>query len=134
MIRFSLNLPPKYRLDLKIVKAKTLEELPLFPPLGKILRSKKGNFISRFFRHVFEHSKIKKILGTNLAVLVFATSFVQAQITPTYSSITLNETIAPIIFSTEKSLQYPVKEIIITKGFKLFHPGIDFDGKTGDPT
>jgi murein DD-endopeptidase MepM/ murein hydrolase activator NlpD len=36
-------------------------------------------------------------------------------------------------FTTERVVQYPVVKVSITQGFKVFHPGLDLDGITGDP-
>ena len=133
MIRISIHLPTKHRLDLKLVKKrKSLEEKPLLPNLGKVLRSRKGNKFSRFFRHIFEHKRIKKILGSNLVLLAIGISILPAsQIeAQTYEE---NIVTSEVVLTTQTGIQYPVNEVKITSQYHLFHPGIDFDGLTGDP-
>jgi len=38
-----------------------------------------------------------------------------------------------LAFTTEVSRRFPVDEVRVTQGYRPFHPGIDFDGQTGDP-
>lgn len=131
MIRFSIHLPTKYRLDVKFVKSKSLDETPFFPSLGKILRARTGNKLSRYFRHIFEHDKIKKVFGGNLALAVFTASLIQVQ--PAFESETENNELkTPIVLSTEKGIQFPTDKVSITQKYGFFHPGVDFDGITGD--
>jgi len=134
MKRLSINLPTKYRLDLKLVKSrKVLDSFPLLPDLGKIRRVKKGSKISRIFRHIFENKKISRILGTNLALLTISTSFLPK---PRYNFVEGQNndiTQAPIVLTTKRTLRYPLDKIVVTQGYKFFHPGLDFDGVTGDP-
>lgn len=134
MIRLSINLPKRFRLDLRFVKGRnTSTNTPLIPNMGDVLRAKKGSKFSRYFRHIFEHKNVKKILGTNLAILILASSFMPAtahfDAEPDLSIIAQETT--PL--TTEHGIQYPVKEISITQGYKLYHPGIDLDGLTGEP-
>ncbi|MBU0572623.1 M23 family metallopeptidase [Patescibacteria group bacterium] len=133
MIRLSINMPKGRRLDLRFVKGrKSSNKTPLIPDLGGILRARKGSKISRYFRHIFEHEKIKRILGTNLAIMILVSSFMPVAANfdtePDLSIITQETT--PL--TTEHGIQYPVKEILITQTYKLYHPGIDFDGLTGE--
>lgn len=132
MIKLSFDLL-KYRLNLHLVKRRgqPIEE-PLLPSLEEIKNTRSGNKFSRFFRHIFEHRSIKKILGTNLALMVLASSFV-----PTYASYSGDEadyviTEQKVELNTEHGIQYPVENVKITQGYRFFHPGIDFDGVTGD--
>lgn len=104
-------------------------------PTPKILKRKYrvGSFVARFFRHIFEHKSIRRVLASNLAVITVATSFlpqgdVQAQETVQESVIGTETTLV-----TEKSIQYPTEEVKITQRFSFYHPGIDLDGLTGDP-
>ncbi len=34
--------------------------------------------------------------------------------------------------TTEQGVQYPVENVQITQGYRFYHPGIDFDGITGE--
>ena len=132
MIQLSLNLSPRHRLDLRLVKSrKNLDASPLFPKPGKVLGIKKGSKISRIFRQFFSHNKIQKIFGINLAAIFISSSLIQFPFTSVVEAE--NGVQMPIILNTKHGVQYPVKEIKVTQGYKIFHPGIDLDGITGDP-
>jgi len=134
MIKLTLNLP-KHRLQLKLAQRRgpAVANDPLFPEFKMIKNSRSGNKVSRYFRHIFEHKNIRKILGTNLALMLIATSFVPTDVFANTEAeqAVIGET--TISLTTEKSAQYPVEIVKVTQGFRLFHPGIDFDGLTGDP-
>jgi murein DD-endopeptidase MepM/ murein hydrolase activator NlpD len=133
MIKLSISLPAKHRIDIKFVKNRQVWNIkPFFPPLADVLRAKKGSVISRYFRILFENKKIKKVLGTNLALLVFTASFVKTPINIYAGEVASKEYSQPVILSTDKVVQFPVSNVSITQNFGLFHPGIDFDGLTGD--
>lgn len=97
------------------------------------MRSGKGSRISRLFRRVFENNKIHKVLGLNLAALFLSTSLIQYP----FNEIAATEedfvTQAPFVLETKKSVQYPLPNIKINQGYRMYHPGLDLDGDTGDP-
>lgn len=134
MRKITTKLPSGYRLELRLVKGRRIpSETPIIPDLGKIVRARSGNKISRFFRHIFEHSKVKKILPVYFAGIVLGSSMF-----PPSSTVSANEAISPqnetrIVLKTESGTRFPVNSVVITQGFRLFHPGIDLDGITGDP-
>jgi murein DD-endopeptidase MepM/ murein hydrolase activator NlpD len=133
MLQISFHLPPKYRLRISLVKRrKNLDEEPLLPDLGKVFRAKSGSKLSRYFRLLFENKKIKKLIGANLAALIIASSFAP---TSAYNpELPEKNTInTPTVLGTESGIQYPTKNVKITQNYHFFHPGIDLDGKTGDP-
>lgn len=39
---------------------------------------------------------------------------------------------SPVVINTQNGVQYPVDKIVITQGYKFYHPALDFDGVTGD--
>jgi len=135
MRKLNINLP-KYRLFLEfrlIKRRKSIFDEALIPSVSDVKKKyRKGSLPGRFFRHIFEHKNIRKVLASNLALIVVTTSLVpqtgvQAQEVAEESVI---ETQTNLV--TEKSVQYPVKNIKITQGFSFYHPGIDLDGVTGD--
>lgn len=138
MKKLSINLP-KYRLDvnLNMVKRRKSSLVEPIIPTSEIVNKKyrKGSFVAKIFRHIFEHKNIKKAFATNFAILSIATSLapnvdVQAQI-PVASPNPVLE--AQIVLSTEKGIQYPTNPVKITQKYSFFHPGLDLDGLTGDP-
>jgi len=134
MIQLSINLPTRHRLHLKLVRRRgPLLEEPLLPDMGQVLRVRAGSKISRFFRHIFEHKRIKKILGTHIALIIALSSFVPAKATLNIEpeQTVIAEEITPLV--TQSGSQYPVKNIRISQGYKFYHPGIDLDGITGEP-
>jgi len=96
------------------------------------LRAKKGNKVSRAFRFIFENSKIKKILGMNLAAALLATNLFQFPAAISESEEQEFLTKAPFVLETKSGIQYPVKNVKMTQGYRFYHPGIDLDGLTGD--
>lgn len=134
MIQTSVNLPTKRRLDITLVRRRNdLDNDPLLPDLGKILRVRKGSRVSRFFRHIFEHKKTKKLLGTNLAAIIIASSILpnSAILANNDDQVSLaGSTQTPL--TTQNGVQYPLKSVKISQGYKFYHPGIDLDGITGD--
>lgn len=104
-------------------------------PTPKTLRKKYrvGGYTRRFFRHIFEHKRIKKLLGANIAFMLIVSSFMPTStlgknIEEENIVITTNN----IPLTTEVSIQYPVQNVRITQEYKFYHPGIDLDGITGD--
>jgi murein DD-endopeptidase MepM/ murein hydrolase activator NlpD len=133
MSKINISLTPSWKLELKLTKIKGVKAEPLIPTLRELRRLRRGSKMSYFFRHIFSHSKIKKIMGTNLAVLAIASAYLPQQtyanIEPEVSVIEVNEP----EFDTDLSVKNPVNTIKITQNYSFFHPGIDFDGVTGEP-
>jgi len=136
MQKLTLHLP-KYRLAIqyKLIKRRksTLEE-PLIPTRKELnLKYHVGGLTRKFIRHLFEHKAVKKLFGANIAFMLVASSLFPNN---TLGNETVNEvtTISgsqtPI--HTIIAIQNPVEEVHITQGYKLFHPGLDLDGITGD--
>jgi len=134
MIRLSIHLPGKFRLDLRLVKRREHSVLtPAFPTLKIIKGFKSGNKISRYFRHIFEKINIKKFFGANIALMLISSSLFTTNIAAV-ENIPDNITIqSPVVFKTEqRQTRYPTSPVKITQKFSFFHPGVDLDGVTGD--
>lgn len=90
--------------------------------------------ISGFFRRIFEHKHVRRVLGSNIALAVIAGSFLPVSAS-NISEIT-EETYVNSNFvslNTEGHTQYPLDKIKLNQGYSFLHPGIDFEGITGDP-
>ena len=134
MIKLSFNLPTKYRLDINLVKRRgTPSEKPLLSKLESVSRVKKGNKLSRFFRYMFEYKNIRKIFGANLAIIITASTLIPLNVNGAIakSNININHE-ESVVLTTKRGIQYPLEKIIITQGYKIYHPAIDLDGITGD--
>lgn len=107
---------------------------PLIPTKKTLnIKYRVGGFTRKLIRHIFEHKAVKKLLGTNIAFMLIAASFVPTNTfgsTPDETNTILNSEV-PI--HTTVSIQNPVETIKITQGYKFFHPGVDLDGNLGDP-
>jgi murein DD-endopeptidase MepM/ murein hydrolase activator NlpD len=98
-----------------------------------VKNSREGNKVSRFFRYVFEHKKIKSLFGVNFALMVVASSFLPKDYLtnqePEEAIVTLME--EPL--TTLTTIRYPLDTVSLTQGYRMFHPGIDLRGLTGTP-
>jgi len=139
MKKLSIILPRKQRLELKLTRTRgrSVGEKPLLPPISEIKKVRSGNKMSRYFRHVFEHKYIKRLLGTNIAVLAFAGALLPTPgDTFTLGPEDLAEAVVlssnRVTFATERTVQHPLEKIVISQGYSTFHPGLDYDGIVGD--
>lgn len=117
-------------------RRKSYLDEPIIPTQKRLnLKYRVGSSVHKFIRYIFEHKAVKKLLGTNIAFLLVATSFVP---TRTLGGINSQTEVTAVVktetpIHTTISIQNPVKEIQITQGYTFLHPGLDLDGKTGDP-
>lgn len=143
MIKQTINLLSGSRFALKIptnrqVLAWIRNLASIVPTRHAIHRFRSGTNLGRIARHIFGHEQINKILGTNLALAVLATSAFQL---PSLTQIEQFEAEAAnqiintdtLALITKKGVRLPTAERKLTQGYTIFHPGIDLDGVTGDP-
>jgi len=129
----TFSLPAKYRLEFKIIKGrKNLGGRPLLPRLEDLRRVRKGSKLSRAAIHIFEHKKIKQLLGANLAVVALAGSIapnINLGINP--ANVENSNTIVANV-TTIKNSQYPTANTRVNQGYTFYHAGVDFEGNFGD--
>ncbi len=136
MRKLTLNLPQGYRIDLKMVKVRdvALVAEPFIPRVRHIKAWKNGNKVSRVFRHMFEHKRLNRVLGSNLAAVAIATT-----ILPHAGATNQVETRPEIIsmvtttMKTKHGLQLPLASFRINQSFFSYHPGVDLGAPTGTP-
>ena len=135
MSKLSINLPNKLRLDVKLVKSRNVQaSQPIFPDLGKILRVRKGSKLSRFFRHIFEHAGIKKVLGYFIIISFIFLTAIAPRVDASAPAVNIEvKTNDEVILKTETTTQYPLEKIVITQSYRFYHRAVDLNGDTGDP-
>ena len=91
-----------------------------------------GGKISRFFRRLFEAKSVKRVVGTNLTLMLVLGSFVpgeKTQIQPESTVIPEAEIILSTV--TKRSIQYPLRVGYISQGYSIFHPALDIAAPRG---
>jgi len=107
-------------------------EKPLLPKIGDVRRIRKGSKVSRYFRHIFEQDRIKKLFGANLLVITMASSLIPSRLTSTVNAEEAINVDNKVVFTTNVEVRYPVDAPIVNQGYAFYHPGVDFEGVTGD--
>lgn len=105
---------------------------PLLPSLRKLRNPRYENKISAIFAHIFSTQRVRKFLGANIAFVVLASTIVPTQSLDA-SNFTTEVIQAQNPITTEHGVKFPLTSIKINQGYHLFHPGVDFEGVTGDP-
>ncbi len=136
MKKFSLELP-KYRLAMHfrlIKRRKPLVPEPIIPTISLVNKKyRKGTLVGKAVRHISEHKNTRKVLAANFAAFVIASSFlpsVKAANIAVPPDDTVIQAQTPLV--TQKSIQFPLSQVVINQGFSFFHPGIDFGAEIGD--
>lgn len=133
MIKLTINLPG-IRLHFGLAKRRgAAVDDPILPTLKDIRSVRNGDKLSRFFRHIFEHKNIRRILGSNLALILVVSTIIPASASA-YSPEVSSETVvitAPQNMETEAGIHYPLDTFKVNQRFNFFHPGVDFGAKKG---
>lgn len=102
----------------------------------------KSNPLSKFLRPMFEHNRLRGVLGMQLAgmilvVGVFGSSASASDYSNSdmfgvsYPEIAFVETSRDVSFSTEKRFQMPLETTGVSQGFQRYHPGVDMRAPLG---
>lgn len=132
MIQVNINIF-RFRLRFQLTK-KRPERGFIAKIIEDVSNIRTGSKISRFFRHILERSNIRALLGRNLVFLAVVSGIAApAAGTSVNGQPEVNTiTIADQPLSTEVVVQYPLQLQKINQGYRLFHPGVDFEGITGN--
>ena len=91
-----------------------------------------GNKISQFFRRLFEARSVKRVVGTNLAFMLFLGSFVPVQTEQIQPEATvIPEAEVTVSTATERVIQYPIQVGYVSQGYSIFHPALDIAAPKG---
>lgn len=94
--------------------------------------------LKRRGRAVAEHKYFKRILGSNLAFVLIASSIIPAGPAQAIAETPKEEAIVSVADTLKDSLKtnvkihYPVEKVVINQGYSFFHPGTDFGANIGD--
>lgn len=137
MIKHTINLPFA-RLQFSFKKRRSFRAKKyLTAKYQEIASIRKGSKISRFFKNIFEHKRIKAILGGFIAfIVIFSSTFsapVSALGTINENDISTLPTTNVELTTKQTEIRLPVSTLRITQRYSFFHTGIDLDGETGDP-
>jgi len=138
MLNLSISLPA-HRLHLRLVKRRGANvSEPILPSLEELRSLRSGNKASRFFRHIFEHKNIRKILGSNLALVLIASSIIpgSASASTIAALAEPQEEVITVVdvqtqLETKPGIHYPVETVKINQRYAFFHPGVDFGAQKG---
>ena len=102
----------------------------------------KARLVLRFLRKrvvaLFEHKNVKKVLGSNLAFMLIASSIIPATPVQAIAQEPKEEVIVSVSETLKDSLKtnvkihYPLEKVIVNQGYSFFHPGVDFEAQKGD--
>lgn len=92
---------------------------------------------SRYFRRIFEISKIRQIFGllvvsSFLSVVILPSSYATVQ-TKLDTQLVEIEPLKSESLITEQSIRLPLDSYLISQGYHFFHPGIDLAAVKGTP-
>jgi len=91
-----------------------------------------GSKISRFFRRLFEAKSVKRLVGTNLAVMLVLGSFVPVQKDQIQPEVTIiTEADVTVSTVTDRIIQYPIQVGYVSQGYSIFHPALDIAAPIG---
>jgi len=137
MIKHTINLPFA-RLQFSFKKRRGFRAKKyLRAKYDEVAMIRKGSRFSRFFKTIFEHKRIKALLGGTLAaIVIFSSSFsapVSALSTLNQDEVSTFPLAAVELITKQTEIRLPVEALHITQKYSFFHTGVDLDGVTGDP-
>lgn len=103
-------------------------------PIFKRLAMRGASLATKRARIIFEHKKIRTVLGSHLVLAVLAVSTIPQPSSAAYFANTTELVIHQdsIQIATLKGFVYPVHSVRINQSYTAFHPGIDLGGSMGD--
>lgn len=136
MLNLTLQFP-KYRLKISLAKRRHLHpQKSYLQKIQGVFDIRRGSRVSRPFRNIFQHKRIKAVLGGNIALLTLVVSVYSPSVSA-LSTISQTDmtTLSPVTveLTTKQGVRVPLEEFKLTQGYSFFHPAVDLDALTGDP-
>lgn len=91
---------------------------------------------SKFFRKVFEFSRIKEAVGILVVISVLTMAMLPSSIAAVQTTIDKNQAKIEVeveIIRTQRSIRLPIDSYRLTQGYHFLHQALDFAGVKGSP-
>ena len=136
MITKTINIA-RYRIKISIAGRRGAKNDFILQALREVSGVRIGNKLPRFVRLTVERIKVRRFIGTHIAILVLTTNVVAPSVAAFNSQPTAEPEVVAIAVpdapvETIVNRRYPVEKLVISQGYRIFHPALDIDGVTGD--
>ncbi len=104
--------------------------------MPKMRQARRGNWLSKLLRVVFELKFIRTLMGSTVVVVFLLLNLIPQSVGGSFGLIhdeQSPEDASVIATNTQKGIQSPLSRFKINQGFWFGHKGVDMDAEIGDP-